>query len=858
MKKQGMKKHGSKRKKGGSPLTFLFIALVLVISAFVLLRFSGIGAAPGSDSFKRMLGSTQLMQNAKLVKQDLKDIAYEMKDNDTVQMEYSSRKLDADVAVLKEYLSSPVWTVAELVPVLGQDVKTGKALVEISEVFSGDLLKSWIDLQEKAPYTELKTDDGYNEEMVRLYLDYLGDNLPTVRGMVERLDKLNLRLVDDDGKITAVLKQVTPLIVFADTHYADALRPGAEFLLTHRPSELKTDSGFNLEMINAYYDYFLQNLPALKAAAGEVSGLDLSLADKDGKLTAYAQLAPALVDLAERYSETLLTPGLETLSAHPLSEINTDDGLNYDELGVWSDFLLDKSSVMDSFVKELRGLDFAPIGKAEKVEPYLSAAEQLLQVGVPANEKLLRPALQLLKDKPLSSIKVDGGYDVRVILAYLDFAEQNYDLVSSLADQVKTMDLSAIDRSGKAEKYINKLLELRDLFAAYKQYIPAVRVVLGDGQTDRLYFFPAQNAAEIRASGGFPGNAATITVTDGVLKIGNFKSGYSFFTSRTPGRAKITPQEARIFTARMYAPRDVDFCIDWERVASIWAMSVHDEKQLDVDGVITATPVFVQKILTAFDEPIVLSNGMKLDGTTATRVLQRDLYFEYKRAGMNVYPEEDMTDILFAETISKTLDLISSHFDAKHVLDYVRILLDCIDERIIMLWMQDPEEQEIMREVNWSGSLNFDPEDPKLGLFFSSEQSSKMGYFFDMIPEVGEPVVNDDNSRTYSVKLTLNNVITKEEQRIGGTWILGRYYIGSIVGDLTMTAPAGGTISDVKLSIPRGMREETYNGLDTHYVQWLIIERNSPITVTFKVTTAPNVEAPLRIMATPTCTDYRS
>lgn len=856
MKKDNSTPSSAKKKKRGGPLVFLLVALFLLISALVLLRFSGIGAAPGSESFKQVLSSTQLMQNAKLVKQDLKDIVSEMKDNDITALEFSSRKLDADVAVLNDYLSTPIWSVAEVVPVLGQDVKTAKALVDISEAFSDDLLKSWIDLQKTAPYTELKTEEGYNDEMIAVYLDYLEDKLPTAKSMVARLEKLNLRLIDEDGKISSYIRMAAPLVTLADEHFDELIRPGIELLLAHHPSELRTENGFRLEEAAVYYDFLSKNFSQIKSTVNELSTTDLSLIDKNGKIGTYISLAQPLLEIVERYDESVISPAFALLAEHPLSGIKTEAGINYDELGLWSDYLLEKGSSAEALIKDLQTVDLSPIDRDGKLSAYLTMGEELLEIGIPANEKLLRPALQLLHDRPLSSFKVDGGFDVRVILDYLDFAEENMPLVEELADKLEAMDRSRIDLPGKLEKYFDRILELRDLFHVYEDYIPAVRVVLAEGK-DRLYLFPAQNSAEIRASGGFPGSVGFIEIHDGILSIQPFMSVYSVLHPNTAARAKITQQEVRIFTERMYAPRDVDFCPDFERVAQIWSYAYTDLWHNNADGIISATPVIIQKLLSVCDEPIVLSNGMTLDGNTATRVIQRDIYFEYKRAGMNVYPEEDMTDILFEETVQKTMSMLTSDLDAGKLLDLCRVIKESIDERIIMMWMADEDEEEIIRQAGWSGSLNTDPEDPKLGIFFSSEQSGKMGYFLDMIPSIGEPVVNDDGSRTYDVTLTLNNVVTKEEQRIGGTWILGRNYVGSIVGDLTLTAPAGGTISDTSLSIPRGMRQEEYHGLDTHYIQWLIIERNSPITVTFKVTTAPDVETPLGIIATPTLTNYR-
>ena len=855
--KKAKKKKGKKRK---GPFSFLVIAMLLLIFALVLLRFSGIGAAPGSDSFKSLLDSTELMQNAKLVKQDLKNIASQIQENDITSLEFSSRKLDSDVADLKDYLSKPIWNIAEVVPVVGSDVKTARALVEVSETFSNDLLKSWVALQKEAPLTELKTEDGYRYELLPAYSAFLGENLPTIRSMLERLNKLDLRLVDDDGKITAYIKMATPLVQLADEHYSDLIQPGLALIAEDPPSMLKTEDGYDLDTIELYYRFLSDHLSATESAVREANKVDLSMIDmidKSGKLSSYIKAAPPLLEIVDKYRDTLLDPGFALLSEHPLSSLKTDDGYDFEAISLYSDFLHDRGTSAEAMLEDLSAVDLSGLEKGEKIQDLVSLGRQLLEVAGPANENLLRPGLQLLAEHPFSSIKIDDGFDVKTILAYLDFVEECLPEIETLSQTLQSLDMSELDSSGKAVHYIEKLIELQALCDEYKEYIPAARVILGDGETDRFYLFPAQNSAEIRASGGFPGDVGSISIENGVLRIGSFISVYQAFSPYTSNKAHVTQQEIRLFTQRMYAPRDVDFCPDFERVGQIWAYAYEDQKKVHVDGIISATPIVVQKLLAAADASVELSNGMVLDGESATRILQRDLYFEYKSAGKLAYTDDDMTDLLFAETISKTMDVITSNLGPSTILKYVGVWKECIDERIIMLWMADPEEEDVMRQIGWSGSLNSDPNDPKLGLFFSSEQSSKMGYFFDMIPEIGEPTVNDDGSRTYQVTIKLNNVISKEEQRIGGTWILGRNYVGSIVGDLTVCAPAGGRIDDIRINIARSFWQETYQGLDVRFVQWLIIERNVPFTVTCTVTTAPGVETPLGIMSTPTCTNYR-
>ena len=76
----------------------------------------------------------------------------------------------------------------------------------------------------------------------------------------------------------------------------------------------------------------------------------------------------------------------------------------------------------------------------------------------------------------------------------------------------------------------------------------------------------------------------------------------------------------------------------------------------------------------------------------------------------------------------------------------------------------------------------------------------KLGWFLDIDTEIGEPVVNDDGTRTYDVTATYSNVLNNADKVNAGNYILGSYG-GTITGYIHIFAPAGGTISDIKLAM---------------------------------------------------------
>lgn len=113
-----------------------------------------------------------------------------------------------------------------------------------------------------------------------------------------------------------------------------------------------------------------------------------------------------------------------------------------------------------------------------------------------------------------------------------------------------------------------------------------------------------------------------------------------------------------------------------------------------------------------------------------------------------------------------------------------------------MMWMSDEQEEEYARKVGCSGGLNSDPENPEIGVYISSSDPCKLGWYIDMDTEISDPVVNADGTYTYDVSVTLENTIDKDTLKTAGNYILGSY-AGTWKGFIYLFAPAGGTIEAV-------------------------------------------------------------
>lgn len=470
-----------------------------------------------------------------------------------------------------------------------------------------------------------------------------------------------------------------------------------------------------------------------------------------------------------------------------------------------------------------------------------------------ASEKVLVPVVDQLRDHPVSEMRSGEGIRTNLICDYLDFLEALMPDMEIIVEQANAVDLSFVDDEGKIAKYLETANEMLELYHKDSSVISRMKAFFG-AEGDRLYVVAAQNSAEIRASGGFPGAVGTMRIHDGVLVLEDFKKVYDVLSSYTPAEANITNTENRLFHGGLSAPRDADYCPDFERVAYIWALGYEAAKGEHVDGVISMTPSIVQKLLSATGEEIKLFDGTVLTGDNAVKVLQHDLYFKYF-SNDYISGRTVISDQLFADAAKKTMQTLMENLEMSDLTQYVSIAKESFENRTLMMWMEDEAEQAILAKLGWNGGLNADPEKPQAGVYYNCTVASKMGWFLIMNTEIGERVKNEDGSYTYPVTVTFSNDMTQEELRTASSYISGGNG-GAIGGSAYFFAPAGGTVSDFVTSNGVSIEYETYHDLQLGYMRIFSIYPDKPVTVTYNVTTAPGVDTPLTFSKTPTTQDY--
>lgn len=487
--------------------------------------------------------------------------------------------------------------------------------------------------------------------------------------------------------------------------------------------------------------------------------------------------------------------------------------------------------------------------------PVLRDIQNLLDTAEMAMAEMLQPAIDLMEAHPLSQLKVEDGFNTRLLGHYIDFAESVMPKVEIVLEQLSAIDLSFLDSSGEIAGYLDTANELMEFYHSNPEILPMIKSMMG-AEEDRLYVMAVQSPAEIRASGGFPGSIGTIRIQDGVLTLGDFKSVTYMLSAATPKEIRITQEERQLFhyLSGIQTPRDSDLCPDFERVGHIWALAYEAKNHEPVAGVISVTPHIVERLLAVMGTEIELSDGLVINGENAMKVLQHDVYYKYFGRSA-VGNGNAASDLIFAEAAQKTMKALTENLSLSDIMDYLPVAKESFEDRTLMLWMKEESEQAFVVEMGWSGGLNRDPEKPEAGVYYNCILPSKMGWYVMMDTSIGERTKNEDGSYTYPVTVTFYNNATVEEIKTAQTYISGGLE-GMIRSVAYFFAPAGGTVSDFSASNGQKIKLTTYNGLELGFMDQFLLKPDTPITITYLVTTAPGAEEPLTFSKTPTAQDF--
>ena len=794
MMKNTTKVKDKKRKPVKLAVLFVILALVLTGLAFA-----------GHEIYVYYDEATALAHQAEELKSEIKALVVHVEKGNYEAANLSVQKIDNLSAEIRSTINSQRWQlIQEKSPKYGEDLKTATAYLDVVDEASNTLIKPAVKflrekgLPSKAAFTKISPELG---KTLNDYSNLIDELCPAAEKVLNDFNSLPTFQIDKlESKVSK---------------YRVLAKENAPEILTYLAFAKKTSDTF----LRPVSKYLIDNGSALK--------IDIDM-EKIGP-----ELGSQLLIIADGVDE--LCP----LAENTLKEVNTLPAFKIEKLEK-------KLSKYRSFAKN---------NEAEIIS--------LLKFAKEISTGMIRPAVAVMNRSQLSNLKTkDGDIDTKIIRDYLSLVEIARPFVSRSKDLLKTNKLLK-DHQKAIAKITSKLESVESLFVEYDTYVPYIDVLLGDG-SDKTYLLVAQNSAEIRSAGGLPGSVGVITIKDGILHIGEFQPIMSAIPWKNKGVNKFSSTEAKLFQKNWYCDKLTAATVNphFPRVAQLLSNGYKKKHKKTVDGIISMTPAIVGRMI-AITGPFTLSNGVKLDEKYAVKYLQRDIYFQYyTKKTIDNYTlrkkADDKANALFAESAKKVISLTMSKLDIKTIRKIIDIVKKSSEDRVFMMWMSDPANEEIVKKLGCSGSLNYDPANPEIGIFYNVKAGNKLGIYVDINATLGKGKTNKDGSITYPVTVKLSNKIDKTSEKKGkGNPYLTSRQDGNMRSLVFFFAPSGGKITDFKNNSRIKSQSATYENLKVYSPQVFMLKPRTTITFTFKVTTAPGVTAKPRIVTTPLLSEYR-
>lgn len=507
-----------------------------------------------------------------------------------------------------------------------------------------------------------------------------------------------------------------------------------------------------------------------------------------------------------------------------------------------------------------------------KIAPYrekLAVVRELRPLLDQFPSHMIAELSALVQANPIDSLRTDEGYNLKLVNAYLSKYIEFRDEIAQTLTLTSTMELPMLD-AALLETVHTKSAELLTLMDKAEPYLPLAEMLLENSDYAN-YMLVAQNTAELRACGGFPGNITMITIRDGWLNFGNIGRIYDILPFVYPAAIQPPLLINELFGSFCHMQiRDASFNPHWPFVASAWAYAFeNDAYQGDhLDGIVSCTPQLVHE-LVGLTGDIELFNGVTVNGENTMRYLMHEVYFQYHTSGYTQYSKEGNEDMVFDQVFDQVMENMFTDLSLEKLGGMLDLVERCVEQRVIMLWMADEEKEELVKEAGMSGSLNFDPEKPQVGVYFSIQDSNKAGYYVDLQTEIGAGTANADGSVTYPVTVVVRNRMTREDIELAryNDYKLMGTYDNNILSSLYVTSPAGGSITqptwNIVLNGPATYADlpyllsNEYEGLTFYYHRAFFLVPGEELTLQYTVTTAPGVSAVPTLSQTPTCTNFR-
>ncbi len=361
------------------------------------------------------------------------------------------------------------------------------------------------------------------------------------------------------------------------------------------------------------------------------------------------------------------------------------------------------------------------------IGPQLHAVGTISAVAAELDATVLAPLSDIAARFSPDAFRIEGGAIDLSIFETLrgPAAEAASGLEAAVArlEAIDTAPLLGVARIG-VESTREQLASAADAASAVERASTLLPTMLG-AESPRSWLLLFQNNAELRSLGGMPGATAVITATDGRISLAGQGTAAMprFDTPVLPLdpelQALYQKRPAVWFSGTTIVP---DFAVGAPLAREMWRLQ-HD---VDTDGVVSLDPVALSYLLEATGS-IELATGETLTSENAVDFLLHQVYLDY--------PDPVQQNVVFANAAAEVFAAITA--GRAEPVALVSALARAGDERRLLLWSSDADEQARIAETTLSGHLPVsDTNAARFGVYLNDGTGSKLGTYLAVEPQI--------------------------------------------------------------------------------------------------------------------------
>jgi hypothetical protein len=314
----------------------------------------------------------------------------------------------------------------------------------------------------------------------------------------------------------------------------------------------------------------------------------------------------------------------------------------------------------------------------------------------------------------------------------------------SATEELGKVDASDIPPSyaDQFQEFQNHLPELTSEISYVVDVADVLLSVLGS-KSEQHYLVIFQNPAELRATGGFIGSFAAVTLDQGELSEFVVPSGGTYDVSGQQVKRLKPPTPMGLVSDR-FEIQDANWSADFPWSARKIQKMYQDGGGATTDGVIAVDTEVLRTFLQLTGDVELPEYGVTVTSENVTDVLMRQIQ-EVRETSSE--PKQIIADLV-ERVLDRALKLEPDQSLAV-LLAFNRLL----SERHLLLYHRDAELQKQLSDIGWTGELNDIPDSDYLHLNFTNIAGGKTDEFVDTRAHL-ESELDADGSVTHRLTIT--------------------------------------------------------------------------------------------------------